>query len=362
MNYIYTLSDPNTNQVRYIGKTNNLERRYKRHTCKFTLVNENTFKSKWILSLLDDEKLPILEVIDECVDKIIDNLESYWISQFKCWGFDLTNMTDGGDGFKGNSKYQIRSEYSKFLIKMNNRNRKDVIQLDLGNNIVDYHLSIHDASNKTGFHRSHISGCCKNKRGFTICHGYYFRYVDNYFICDKAKIMTDADILKINLQISKIKSDRYVNITKSKKNTIKTRKCKRVVEYDSNGIIINVYDSTKITSIETGISIPLISRCCRVKGHSSAKNRIFRYEYDKFDWTQYDVFSHKTNKLISQYTIDGKFIKNFKSIKEAARYISGDFGHISKCCKNKIKKNGKNRIVGGYTWRFFDEFLGKDII
>jgi uncharacterized membrane protein len=118
MNYIYTLSDPNTNQVRYIGKTNNLERRYKRHTCKFTLVNENTFKSKWILSLLDDEKLPILEVIDECVDKIIDNLESYWISQFKCWGFDLTNMTDGGDGFKGNSKYQIRSEYSKFLIKM----------------------------------------------------------------------------------------------------------------------------------------------------------------------------------------------------------------------------------------------------
>lgn len=359
MNYIYTLTDPKTNDIRYIGKTNNLNRRYKRHICRYTLINENTLKSKWILSLLEDGSSPLMDVIDDGNDEDIDDLEVFWISQFKYWGFDLTNMTDGGDGFKGDNKSQIRNEYSRFLIKMNNKNRKDIIQFDMKNNIIDYHLSIHDASRKTGFHRPHISGCCKNKKGFSTCHGYYFRYVDNYFTCNKADNLNDSDLLKILSKIDRIKSDRYVNT--NKKNTIKIRKCKRVVEYDINGNILNIFESTKITSIETNISISLISRCCRVKNHSTAKNRIFRYEEDVFDWEKYDIFSHKTNKAITQYTIDGKFIRNFNSIKEASRYISGDFGHISKCCKIKVKKNGQNRVVCGYTWRFFDEYMGKDI-
>jgi hypothetical protein len=60
-------------------------------------------------------------------------------------------MTEGGDGFIG--KTQKRSDYSRFLIKMNNRKRKDIIQFDMNNNFIAYHLSAHDAERNTGFHR-----------------------------------------------------------------------------------------------------------------------------------------------------------------------------------------------------------------
>jgi hypothetical protein len=64
MNYIYTISDPKTNSIKYVGKTNNTQRSFKRHICRFTLLNEGTLKSKWILSLIDNNVSPIFEILD----------------------------------------------------------------------------------------------------------------------------------------------------------------------------------------------------------------------------------------------------------------------------------------------------------
>ena len=359
MNYIYTISDPETNIIKYVGKTNNIKRRYKRHLCRFSLLNENTLKSKWILSLIDKGIEPIFEILDSGDDLIINDLESYWISQLKSWGFTLLNMTNGGDGFRGNNTSQKRSEYSRFLIKMNNRKRKDIIQFDMNNNFIDYFLSAHDVEKNTGFHRSHIIGCCKGKKGYDTCHGYYFRYVDNYFLCKKSNI--EPDILKINTIIENIKSKRYIPLKKQKK-SIKSRLLLKVVEYDKNGIIINIYESVKIASLKTNISVGLISHCCRNKNHTTAKNRIFRYEKDGFDWKPYDNFIRNgINKKICQYTIDGKLINIFESIKRAAIYMSCDSSEISRCCKNKFKKNGNFIIVRGYTWRLYDETKGENL-
>lgn len=81
--YIYTLSNPeNFDDVRYIGKTNNLKGRLKRHMSKDHLKDSWTSKNKWLLYL-----------------KNIDDLEKHWIAQFKSWGFKLKNETEGGDGF-----------------------------------------------------------------------------------------------------------------------------------------------------------------------------------------------------------------------------------------------------------------------
>lgn len=40
---------------------------------------------------------PIIEIIDEVPVSEWEFWEIYWISQFKTWGFDLTNGTEGGD-------------------------------------------------------------------------------------------------------------------------------------------------------------------------------------------------------------------------------------------------------------------------
>lgn len=357
MNYIYTLKDPETNQIKYVGKTNNLSKRFNRHISEYNLINENTLKSKWISALKTKGLLPIIEILDECNDDIVDDIEIYWISQMKSWGFRLTNMTDGGDGFKGNNNSQKRSDYSKFLIKINNKTRKDILQFDLNNNFIEYHLSSHDAARKTGFHRQHISGCCKHKKGFTTCHGFYFRYVDDYFPCMSSTL---PDMEKINSIITDFKIKRYNPIKRIKK-SLKSRKLLKVFEYNKNGDILNKYESVRLASIKTGISIGLISHCCRKKTHFTAKGRIFRYEKDKFDWTWYDNTIHDSNKKICQYSTNGELVKIFTSIKRAAVSISADPSSISRCCKNKTRKTGKFIVVKGFTYRYFSETNGLDL-
>ncbi len=44
--YIYTLSDPNTNEVRYVGKTINIKRRYKQHLYD---KRQTSHKNSWII-------------------------------------------------------------------------------------------------------------------------------------------------------------------------------------------------------------------------------------------------------------------------------------------------------------------------
>ena len=94
MNYIYTLSDPITNEIRYVGKTINIKERYRKHLENIT--KRKTYLYSWMKSL---NNFPIMEIIDEVEDDW-QFWEQYWISQLKTWGFNLTNLTKGGDGGK----------------------------------------------------------------------------------------------------------------------------------------------------------------------------------------------------------------------------------------------------------------------
>lgn len=94
---IYTLKDPTNNEIRYVGKTiKTLEWRLYQH-----LHNTITYKNKnasWIKSLIKKGYSPIIELLDETNETNWKYLEIYWISQLKSWGFNLNNMTNGGDG------------------------------------------------------------------------------------------------------------------------------------------------------------------------------------------------------------------------------------------------------------------------
>lgn len=108
MIYFYTLSDPRTPDViRYIGKTKSpLNRRLSGHisSTKRAFLDKGTrnYNMNWIKSLLDLGLKPLILEIDsiECEEDSKEWIifEKYWISQFKSWGFSLTNLTDGGDG------------------------------------------------------------------------------------------------------------------------------------------------------------------------------------------------------------------------------------------------------------------------
>lgn len=97
--YIYTLTDPKDGSVKYIGKTFRLGRRLRDHL--YEAKKSNTPKNAWINKLLREGRKPILDIIDECYIKESNDLEIYWISQFKTWGFELKNYTNGGEGSYG---------------------------------------------------------------------------------------------------------------------------------------------------------------------------------------------------------------------------------------------------------------------
>lgn len=95
MTYIYTLSHPLTKEVRYIGKSNSPKERLNYHMSD---LNKYSHKKNWISKLKLLNLKPIIEIIDEVHINEWRYWEKFWISQFKTWGFNLTNSTEGGDG------------------------------------------------------------------------------------------------------------------------------------------------------------------------------------------------------------------------------------------------------------------------
>ena len=93
---IYILIDPITNKVRYVGKANNVTQRYKAHLNRAR--RHQIHKKNWIENLKRKGLKPIMVVIDEVSINDWVFWESYWISQFKSWGYNLINYTKGGDG------------------------------------------------------------------------------------------------------------------------------------------------------------------------------------------------------------------------------------------------------------------------
>ena len=91
---IYTLSDDFG--IRYVGKTINLKKRYQSHINESSL--KRTHKERWINKTLKEGGKITIEVLDICDEKESNLIESYWISQFRTWGFNLVNLTLGGDG------------------------------------------------------------------------------------------------------------------------------------------------------------------------------------------------------------------------------------------------------------------------
>ena len=95
MRCIYVLKDPILKEIRYVGQTNNLERRYSRHLANSLNEKSNeyqTYKSRWIRKIIKENNLPIIEIIEECDNYLESNKkEKYYIEKFTSEGFKLTN-------------------------------------------------------------------------------------------------------------------------------------------------------------------------------------------------------------------------------------------------------------------------------
>jgi len=170
--YLITNCYNNPNNV-YIGKTINVINREYNHKIRFG--DQIQFS-----------------IIDE-TDMDWKSLESYWIEQFKHWGFNILNKNRGGGGpeyrtedeksriSKSKTGYK-HSEYTKHKMSLSNskpkpdgfgiklrkpksvpQNHKPILQYDLEGNFIQEWGSGKIASNNLKISHSGISECCKGK-------------------------------------------------------------------------------------------------------------------------------------------------------------------------------------------------------
>lgn len=110
--FIYALIDPETHEVRYVGKSDNPYKRFLNHL----LDKMELHKVRWIQLLLGKGLKPEWTVLEQCDKSIWQERERDWISFGKRIGWPLTNLTDGGDG--GSFKGRHHSEESRMKISI----------------------------------------------------------------------------------------------------------------------------------------------------------------------------------------------------------------------------------------------------
>jgi group I intron endonuclease len=93
--FIYSLIDPFTLELRYVGKTERIFQRLHDH-CN---DKSKTHKANWIRSIINRGKTPIQLILEVLTDNSDwQERETYWIKHYRDLGFKLVNSTDGGDG------------------------------------------------------------------------------------------------------------------------------------------------------------------------------------------------------------------------------------------------------------------------
>lgn len=107
---IYTLSDPTTGQVRYVGKTSvKPEARYAQHIYQWKRCKGKiSYLNSWIKNLANKQLKPVLQVVDLVDDEAWVLAEQGYIRLFKSYGCKLVNLTIGGEGSSG-YKHSVES-------------------------------------------------------------------------------------------------------------------------------------------------------------------------------------------------------------------------------------------------------------
>lgn len=100
---IYTLLEPGTNDIRYVGVTHRAPRqRLCEHISKANCrARGRSHRECWIRSLLKRGLRPAVEVIERGEGEAWPEVEMKWIAIYRSLGARLVNATDGGDGTSG---------------------------------------------------------------------------------------------------------------------------------------------------------------------------------------------------------------------------------------------------------------------
>lgn len=127
---------------------------------------------------------------------------------------------------------------------------------------------------------------------------------------------------------------------------INTKKCSAVLKYDLNGNFIKEYKSITLAAKDVGIFATSIVSVCNKRRVKTAGG--FKWTYKGESLSEEDFKYKTTKKKVLQLDLNGNFINEFESVKEAAEKTGGSRSCISSvCCGDKGRSTHK-----GYKWTY----------
>lgn len=95
MIHLYTLSDPRTSAIRYVGAARNPEQRLKRHIVQ-RRKHAHLDRGRWLIELTDAGLRPVLNVVAILADEEAPEAERALITRLREEGCPLTNVRVSG--------------------------------------------------------------------------------------------------------------------------------------------------------------------------------------------------------------------------------------------------------------------------
>lgn len=163
----------------------------------------------------------------------------------------------------------------------------------------------------------------------------------------EAEINTNINLEKINGE-KPIKKNNYFWIYRNKRHIPVRIKNKRtiILQYDKNGKLIRKWGSQNDVNAALGTNFNY-----QIKTNKNGSIWLKQKNYKKIqkDFKNAKVQTRLTPNVaipVLQYTYKGEFIREWKSLEEAAFETKTDMSAISKCCKKKAN------LANGCIWRF----------
>lgn len=306
------------------------------------------------------------------------------------------NMTLGGDSFiEGKHITQeLRDKRSiitktRFSIEENkNYLYKPVVQLDLNGNLIKEWKGSKFITEELGISKDSIKNCCKGK--YSSVYGYIFLWKNDYDkfiiennliieISERLKKIEKFHVLQLSIDGNTIREWDSISQASSelniKKKLIKNAcegiineaggyywkwkhgeisySSKKIIQLDLNGNFIREWDSIK--SIQKYFkSNTTVLEVCRNQKHyntSMGYRWMYKEDYDKIlDKSIIDKEIKTKIIKVVQLDLNGNFIKEWNSIKEASRETDICDTDISRNCKKYTKR------AGTYVWIYAKEY------
>ena len=307
--FIYALCEPETGEVRYVGKTRTPKRREREHN-KTSVYSSSDLKNAWVNELHAIGAAPVFCVIEQCTKNDWQEREVHFIRHYRELGHRLLNQRKGGGG--------------------DNPYGREIVQISRDGSLVARFKSITDAEELSGVivgGKGVLRG--KNKSAG----GYLWMYAD---VFDKMQSKEFSQWLQWA-------NENKTETTQFKEGEVSKRR-RKVYQYDGNtGRFIRAWNNVTRASLSFSKTANAVTTGIRQTGFAGG----FFWSYEKHDIVPLPG-KMPSKKKIPVEQLDGKtkeLIKRWNNIREASETLNIGYAAIQQSIYKPVNR------AGGYYWR-----------